>query len=58
MKKVKMSDAERIALKNGKLKYRQSLQNPIRHRTNRDEILRAFVDCKLPNWGGLKFIIK
>lgn len=53
-----MSDAERIALKNGKLKYRQSLQNPIRHRTNRDEILRAFVDCKLPNWGGLKFIIK
>ena len=53
-----MSDAERVALKNGKLRYRQSLQNPVRHNANKDEILQAFVDSKLPNWGGLKFIIK
>ena len=58
MNKVKLSDIERTKLAIGKLNYRKSLQNPVRHKQEKDELLRAFIDAKLPNWGSLTFIVK
>jgi len=58
MQNVKMSDTERIKLAIGKLNYRKSLKNPVRHQQGREEILTAFIDGKMPNWGSITFIVK
>jgi len=58
MNKTKMSDVERTNLAIGKLNYRKSLQNRVRHEQERDEIIKAFIDAKLPLWGSITFIVK
>jgi len=49
-----MTNQERRALNRAKREHRRSIKNKVRHQTEKDVLLKRFIDSPIPNWGSLK----
>lgn len=49
------SQAHKIELKKAKADHKEAKKHIQRFKEAKDNIIRAFLNSELPNWGGLKF---
>ena len=52
-----MKTAERELLKEAKADHKKALKNKPLYKQNRDAIIAAIIESRIPKWGSLKVIV-
>ena len=57
MKKLRRNDSNYQLLRAEKLNHRELRRHPEMFKRKQNEILKAFMEAKVPEWGGIQLLI-